>query len=471
VSKIILYELNEVPFRVLDCFCEQHPESAFAKKLNRCRQYVTISEDRPPLSPWVTWPSMHRGVTAERHGIRFFGQDLREPDRSYPPIWRITAANGVRTAVCGSLHSYPIPAGDRFAFYMPDTFAKSAESFPEFLTAFQAFNLKMARQSPRNVSKAIPIRSALRVLMNIRRLGLRARTFAAITCQLTDEVLRGWRKTRRRTFQAVLQFDVFLKMLHATQPAFSTFFTNHVASAMHRYWAAAFPEDYERSEFNDAWVARYSREIEFAMLWADRFFADLARFVETHPGYALWVATSMGQAAWNGFPVETQLYLADIERFTRFFGLESNSWSTSPAMLPDVSLFVTESFADSFERSLQKVRIAGKPIDFSRAPKGLFSLHFGQVNLHKTPQVVMFGDQAVPFERLGLECRHIEDETSSTGYHVKEGMLLCYELFPDCTEHSGVRDTLSTLDIAPRILSNYGLRVPGYMKSRSALQA
>jgi hypothetical protein len=469
VKKVILFELNEVPFRVLDSFCAKHPGSSLATTLPKCFQYETISEDREPLSPWITWPSVHRGVTDRLHQIRSFGQDLQDVDRNHPPLWKILAANSVGTGVCGSLHSYPVPASEKYTFYLPDTFAKTPESFPDFLTPFQEFNLSMARESPRNVSKTVPVRSALRVLAKAGQLGLRRDTFAAIGSQLVDEVFHRWRTTRRRTFQAVLQFDVFMNLLEITRPDFATFFTNHVASAMHRYWAAAFPEDYERNEYGDSWIARYQGEIDFAMGWADRFFRALSRFVETHPEYVLWVATSMGQAAWNAFPVHTQLYLRDINRFMRVMGLGADAWSVRPAMAPLVNLFVSESHLATFEKSLQRLRIDGKPLEFSRAPGGFFSLHFGHVNLHGTPQIAAVGDQEVSFARLGLECVDIEDKAASTGYHIKGGMLLVYDPFHEPREESAMRRQLSTLEIAPAILRNYSVPIPDYMRTDSML--
>ena len=57
--------------------------------------------------------------------------------------------------------------------------------------------------------------------------------FAEIWAQF-DTLLMG-----RRTYQAGLAFDIFINFLQSTKPAFATFFTNHVASSMHRFWAAA----------------------------------------------------------------------------------------------------------------------------------------------------------------------------------------------------------------------------------------
>ncbi|RMD97884.1 MAG: hypothetical protein D6812_14440, partial [Deltaproteobacteria bacterium] len=286
-QKIIFFELNEVPWRIIECYCQWHPSSRLARLLPRCSQFETISED-VVLSPWVTWPTVHRGITDGAHRIHHFGQDLSGVDREYPPVWRILADHGVKTAVFGSLHSYPMPEDvEKYAFYMPDTFAAGSECFPAELSVFQAFNLSMARASVRNVSERLPWRSALRVLAKLPDLGLKPSTLIDTGAQVLQERIHPWRKVRRRTYQSVLAFDIFLRHLDRKRPDFATFFTNHVASSMHRYWAAAFPEDYDVFEYDQTWVKRFRNEIDFTMSKFDRFLDRLVHFVDRNRDYAL----------------------------------------------------------------------------------------------------------------------------------------------------------------------------------------
>lgn len=177
-KRIILFELNEVPLRIIDQFCHWHPESALARTLPQCYQYETYAEDIGHLSPWKTWPTLHRGVTNDRHLIADFGQDLKEQDKEFPPIWKILVENGVKTGVCGSLHTYPPPENyENYSFFLPDTFAAGAECFPNKLELFQKFNLAMARESARNVSTKIAWKDALAMLRASSELGFRMRTF------------------------------------------------------------------------------------------------------------------------------------------------------------------------------------------------------------------------------------------------------------------------------------------------------
>ena len=159
--KVILFELNEVPYKVIHHFCKLYPESNLAKVLKKGRKYETYAEDQGHLSPWITWPTVHRGVTNEKHFISDFGQDLDEQEKEYPAIWNMLAKNGVKVGLFGSLHTYPVPEHiENFSFYVPDTFAAGSECFPKKLETFQKFNLAMARDSSRVVSQKIPGKEA-----------------------------------------------------------------------------------------------------------------------------------------------------------------------------------------------------------------------------------------------------------------------------------------------------------------------
>src|SRR6202022_4248791 len=103
--KVIFFELNEVPIRVFEHYCGRHPESVLAQRMAECLKYETYTEDRGWLEPWITWPTLHRGVANDKHQIADFGQDLQEHDRQFPPIWKLLVQNGVTAGICGSLHT------------------------------------------------------------------------------------------------------------------------------------------------------------------------------------------------------------------------------------------------------------------------------------------------------------------------------------------------------------------------------
>ena len=65
MRKLIVLEINEVPYKVYDHFISKNPTSLLAKVLNESAQYITKSTDQGELHPWSTWPtSVRREDTA-----------------------------------------------------------------------------------------------------------------------------------------------------------------------------------------------------------------------------------------------------------------------------------------------------------------------------------------------------------------------------------------------------------------------
>lgn len=461
--KIIFFELNEVPYRIAEEYCRWRPTSNFARVFPRLRKYVTYAEDSK-LSPWITWPSLHRGVSDAAHGIRYFGEDLRQRDQEFPPIWQILASQGVRTGLFGSLHSYPLPTDlASYAFYCPDIFAAGSECFPKKLSTFQELSLSMSRKSNRNVSSEVPWKMALRMLLSLPDLGFKFSTLCSTAGQLAAERFNSARRVRRRTYQVILAFDLFMKQLTREQPAFATFFTNHVASSMHRYWAAAFPKDYDAFGYSNEWVETYQHEILFTMDKFDAFLGRLLHFVDAHPEYVLWTASSMGQEATTAEPIESQLYLTDLTRFMTEIGLSAEDWSRQPAMEPDVAVRVRPGKCELMRTAVSKIVIEGEPLSVEEKENGFFNLHLGQQNLHHKECAAVFNGQALPFERLGMSVVKIDDMSNNNAYHIPAGTLFIYD--PMDASAKGDATQISTLDVAPAIMKNYSIKVPHYMNA------
>lgn len=464
--RTILFEMNEVPGRILDHFVEHRPGSALARVIAGGRVYETFAEDAGHLSPWITWPSLHRGISNEQHFISDFGQSLDDVDTAFPPLWTLLQRAGVNVGVFNSLHTYPLPGQlDGYAFYVPDPFASGHETHPKSIEPFQALNLSLSRGSGRNVSGGVPVREALKLVGSLPSLGVRVHTVAQLARQIGEERLAKWKLVRRRTYQSVLSFDIFFKQLTSTRPQFSTFFTNHVASAMHRYWAASFPEDWvEDNGFDDAWRSRFSGEILFALDKLDAMIARLLALVSAAPGWRLMIASSMGQAAVDVQPVETIVNVADGEALLSKLGVWRSQWTQRPAMVPQFNITVVAAARRRFVERMEGVRIAGAPLDYRTDGDGFFSLDFGQINLPDDAAVEIAGETC-SMEEAGLANMEIQDRAGSSAYHIPEGTLIVY----DGTAPSRDRPQISALDIAPSILASFDIAPPEYMRAAAAL--
>lgn len=469
--RIVLFELNEVPWRIIDEYVARHPGSTLGRILPSSRSYTSLTADRGHLSPWTTWPTLHRGVNDEQHMIGSFGQDRAEVDERFPPVWQLLHNAGVSVGICGTLHSYPAPKDmSSYSFYLPDTFALEPTAYPAELEAFQEFNLSMVAASSRNVDTAIPRTAALKFLRHTPKIGIRPRTFAALTRQLVAERRRPWMSTRRRSFQSVFAFDLFAKQLEKSRPEFSSFFTNHVASAMHRYWAAGHPGDYQQIGLDQEWMDRYRDEVPWAMARADEMIGRLARFVDANPEHELWIASSMGQGPTLAQPLETQLYLQDLTTFMAALGLPADSWSSRPAMLPQRNVQVDDEHAAGFDASLREITVAGAPLRFRRADNGFFSMEWGQPNLHDQDDAVRVAGVVRAPGELGLQVVEIEERSDTTAYHVPQGVLAIYDP-RDISTKSQERPDVSVLEVAPAVLGRFDVAAPAYMCEPAQLAA
>lgn len=465
MNKIILFELNEVPIRILEYYKTMRPKSWIANNFEIFNKYETYSENVGHLSPWNTWPTLHRGVSDEKHFISELNQDLVEVNKAYPAIWDILLQNNISTGIFASLHTYPIPKiSEHVKFHIPDVFSPHPDTHPKKIEVFQNINLNLSRKSAKNVDKSIPLSDVLKNATTIASLGFNPATIATVGKQLLGEKLDNWKTTRRRTIQSQLSFDVFYKLLKKDKPDFVTFFTNHVASSMHRYWAATFPNEYENLLFDDEWLKTYTNEIIYTMNVADKMLEKIANFVNSNPEYKLLIASSMGQEAVECEPLETQLSLQDSSKFFKNLGIDSlEDVKELPAMIPQYNFSISEGKRKILSENLKKVKINGKPISFKELDNGYFSITLGQANLKEIN--IELDEKSYELNEFGFINAEIEDKSGATAYHIPNGHLFVYH--PKNKKSVGIETQIATCDIAPIILNNFGVKRPDYMNKVS----
>ena len=140
-SKIIILELNEVPFSVIDDYAGRHPKSNWAKVVSTAARFDTFNPDTGRLHPKISWQTFHRGVENTVHNIIEYNQSDVEVSRKYPNFWQIARDSG-KTIGCGaSIGSYPVPSSlVNVAFYLPDPFSPTYDTYPQYLESFQSLN-------------------------------------------------------------------------------------------------------------------------------------------------------------------------------------------------------------------------------------------------------------------------------------------------------------------------------------------
>lgn len=462
--RVILYELNEVPWRVVDDFVKANPRSNWARLLAQSRTFTSLAPDEGELSPWITWPTFHRGVPNTQHQIAFLGQD--PSTFRFAPVWELLRSQGHAIGVFGSLQSWPVPSLGPSDFYVPDTFAKDATCHPRSLSAFQAFNLQNVRENGRVVQSRPSLWQAAVTSLRLLRLGLRMATVLAAARQLAAEPFDRRKAFRRAVFQGRIAFDIFLKSWRSRKPALATFFTNHVAGLQHRYWQAKYPEDFGPDE--PALDPFFARAIDYGMKIADRQLGALMRLSRSE-GAILMVASSMGQEAVHkdSAPTEEELQLRSADSLARRLGL-SIPFHRNLAMEPQVALeFASAAEMERFAKELSRLTDGAGRALFESSAKGTTL----SVTVHSPPDVLknrraMLREGSrktpVPLEELGFHV--IRPDSPGTAYHKPDGILLVHG--PGVVPLDA-RETVSTLDAAPTILDLFGTPAPAYMTGAS----
>lgn len=419
---ILLLEINEVPIRVWKKYAADPRYPSIGRFLNESTLVETEISDEGELSPWCTWPTFHRGLSKQEHGVYNLGQDPSTFQGT--TIWEEFRKKGMPVGVFGSMQSWPPVDPGPGGFYVPDTFSADARCIPSYLEPVQAFNLLQVRNNARVMANQ-PLRRppALSLIFGMLRSGVRLSTLASIAIQLVAERLRPLMRERRVAYQALLFWDIFRAHFHPGKPpAFTTFFTNHIASVMHRYWSHIFPEDFPEQARPEG--REHLATMEFAMKVLDGILSEVLDWRERNPDLLVLAANSMGQRAilrekHEGFELL-------IQRPQELLLAIKPGWKAKQnlAMMPQVSL--------EFDRAEDASDVAAL-INAARLPSGKGFLNGDArgtsltIGCH-TPAAselekgyFMSQGREIPFHEAGLEKVKVD---AGTAYHEKEGLIL-----------------------------------------------
>jgi hypothetical protein len=235
LRKVILVELNEITWTLIDPLLERGSLPTFAEFIRHGTKGSPVATEVPPyLDPWISWTSLYTGRPHDEHGVRF----LEQPPETVtgPRLWDLAADAGRSVGVFGSIMSWP-PREDVQGFWVPSTFSPDPTTFPRSLQPIQELNLMATRaHTPvrgRN-GRLSPGRLAFRLL----RLGLKPSSIAEAVSFLVRSTVRPHRKWEKVSLQPMINLDFFEKLYREHRPDLATFHSNHAAHYQHRYWRA-----------------------------------------------------------------------------------------------------------------------------------------------------------------------------------------------------------------------------------------
>lgn len=463
-KKVLLVEVNEVTWNLIDPLIENGRLSTFARLKREGTWAAPMSVDLPPqLDPWITWTTVYTGRPQEDHKVFF----LQQPPETIKAkrIWEICDEAGLGVGVYGSLCSWP-PRNVK-GFYVPDTFAPDTATYPESLQAIQKLNLTYTR-SVRLPSDHDDLSFKLRLGARLLKLGLSASTVNKIARQLVRERQHPESQWRRVALQPLVNYDFFSNLYRRHRPDFATFHTNHVAHYMHTYWKAMQPDVFPQ-ETSDEEKREYGDAIGYGYRTADALLGKMMRLMDDQT--ILVVASSMGQR-----PFVTSLkkgkrigQLRSLDRLVEILGAQGrvralstmsdqfNLYPDSPSTkdfvlgnlksayvdLPDRRMFYVDTVENSITVTLQHHD------QTSEESRCVFP-HLEQDNSYRFEDLV-YGTGLV-----------------KSGCHDPKGMMMIYGSGIQAGGH--IADC-TNLDIAPTLLTLLGLEVPEEMTGRVLSEA
>jgi hypothetical protein len=469
-KKIILYELNEVPWKIIDLYIDRYPKSHVAKLVRSGHCLTTVNRDPVNFQPWRTWPTLHKSLYTKDHNSHELGQDPATFQGEN--IWDIAENHGLRIGLFGPMQSWPARPLKNGGFYIPDTFSPTAETIPQSLSFFQAFNLRMTRQNGFSSQARLNMKEVVALGLQLLERGFSAYSAVQILMALGRERINQDFKASRSILQVLPCFDLYWKLHREHRPDLSIFFTNHVAGMMHRYWGDTFPGYADRYQYPVNPI--FSRFIIEAMDHFDHQLGKVMEFVDRHPDSVLVVASSMGQDAIPYIPMDETYVLEDVEQLILRLNLGdaqigSAMYPRTALIFPDAAMaqlamatLKTVKFPDGnlFDDFLLQGCSLSFAVNYQFNASGLSqSISYSPTGSGKIPQTGRIADIGVVVKtRVG---------GGNTAYHIPEGILVSYG---QDVQVNHWRDRIDILDVAPSLLEILGITAASSIQGRSNIQ-
>jgi hypothetical protein len=466
--KVLLLEFNEINWAIIDRLIKERG-AKFLPNFVRLRQQgawaLQSAVERPPLlDPWITWVTLHTGVSPAVHGASVLGQEAETITAKR--TWQYVAEAGRSVGVFGSISAYP-PMPLR-GFMVPGPFAPSDDTFPESLRPVQAINRRYTQAHNKTAKAPGPFES-LRIGAQLLSLGLRPSTCLRVAAQLVRERISPHMRWRRVSLQPLLNFDFFAKLYRQERPDFATWHSNHAAHYMHHYWRA-WDDSKFKTKSPPEERAKYGEAVPFGYALCDELLGRAFKLIDDQT--VLVVASSMGQQ-----PYVSEKYdegkivvrLKNIEALLDLLGRDGIE-EVVPTMVPQWNLVVPI----AARRQSIKIQLEGVSRIIDGAAEPGFSVSETGNVLTITPmglarqvpgiEYLVPGAPGRPQSRHPMDALFATDTpTVKQGMHHINGILAFYgrsirsgKNLPPCTN----------LDVAPTMLSMMGLGTPSAMEGR-----
>jgi hypothetical protein len=463
--RVLFLEFNEITWTVIDPMIARGKLPYLARLRRQGAWASPVAPERAPhLDPWVTWVTVHTGVGRDVHGATVLEQDAATITAKR--TWNYAAEAGKSIGVFGSMTAYP--PGPVPGFVVPGPFAPGDETFPQFLRPVQTLNRRYTRVH----NKIEGGRSFLETVaegVDLVRLGLRPSTCVRVARQLAMERIKphlGW---RRVGLQPLVNCDFFESLYRRFRPDFATWHTNHAAHYMHHYWRA-----YDDSKFltpgPPGEKEKYGPAVEHGYEICDELLGRFLRLLDDDT--TLMLVSSMGQQPYvrENYPKgKFVVRFRDVRKVLAIVAAEGVE-DIVPTMVPQFNVTIR----NAAERARVRDLLSAMRRDGGPHPQAMTVVETGDI-LTLTPFGLAADErEGVRYHFPGAPNAKAEgyalDELFATdmptpkqGMHDPTGMMVLYG--KGIRAGVELRD-VTTLDVAPTVLTLLGVPVPAVMKGR-----
>ena len=242
-KKLILLELNEINFDVVERYVESDAERfpSLAKLLSGPRIRTSCEKKYEELEPWIQWASVHTAKSYAEHGVFRLGDMVGS---GVPQIFEQIEKAGYSVGAISAMN-----AENRLktpAYFIPDPWTLTPADASWWS---QSLGQAVSQSVNDNAKSHISAKSALHVVLGLLRFA-RMGHYKKYISLVASSRRKSWMKA---LVLDLLLHDVHWAMFKKKKPAFSTLFLNAGAHIQHHYFFNAEPLRKTSPNKNPAW--------------------------------------------------------------------------------------------------------------------------------------------------------------------------------------------------------------------------
>ena len=411
-SKIFIFELNEISPLILEKYIKAFPNSSIGKFTKTALNITTIADDvdEKKLYPAQSWASINSGKPYKLHKVKWYN----DTKKNCSHLWDDLSVNH-SIGLVNVLHSSDYKNKSSFNYFISDPYKKIKKTIPSSLNGFQRFKNNQTFKSNRVSKLKITFKELKDILTFIFK--IRSITYLRILKILYDFKFKK-KKERLRNVDFLLHFDIFLWALKNKESKINVFYTNHIASQIHRYIGALLPNKTIRKIFGQKWIKKNSNEVFYSINLFEKNFKEFKKKNFNQNDTIVFVS-SMGQGLVKNYDNEHCIkYVSDKKIFFKRYLNNEFNYQILGSMSPQLTIKMKN--VNEIKRALKEL----KKNDTSKVIR-----HLNYINNILTITVSFENLDFVIIRKKKYSLKNIGvsmslDDKQNTGNHIKEGIFL-----------------------------------------------